>query len=139
VHDAECALRDGTLEAATGAALVAIAIARRPFLDGIGNDWVSERRAMLHDVQVRALWCRAQSAFARGDPMNAAGDAERVIALEPFREQAYVMLMRAHVHAGNNAEALATYERLRATLGSELDASPSPASEAAYRDVLRAT
>jgi hypothetical protein len=66
----------------------------------------------LRDIQVRALWCRAESAFARGDHSDAIGDAERIIALEPFREQANVMLMRAQVDAGNNAEALATYERL---------------------------
>lgn len=91
------------------------------------------------DIQVRALWCRAESAFARGDHSDAIGDAERIIALEPFREQAYVMLMRAQVDAGNNAEALATYERLRETLASELGASPSPTTEAAFIDVLRAT
>ena len=49
------------------------------------------------------------------------------------------MLMRAHVEAGNNGEALATYERLRSTLASELGASPSAVTEAAYMDVLRAT
>ena len=138
-HDAEVALRDGAFDAATGAALVAIAIARRPFLEGVEGVWVQRQRAQLHDVQVRALWCRAESAFARGDRSNAIGDAERIIELEPFREQAYVMLMRAHVEAGNNAEALATYERLRGTLASELGADPSPTTEAAYLEVLRAT
>jgi DNA-binding SARP family transcriptional activator len=139
VHDAEVALRAGDLEATTGAALVANAISRRPFLEGIDRDWVHRQRAQLRDIQVRSLWCRAESAFARGDHSDAIGDAQRIIALEPFREQAYVMLMRAQVDAGNNAEALATYERLRETLASELGASPSPTTEAAFIDVLRAT
>jgi SARP family transcriptional regulator, regulator of embCAB operon len=138
-HDAEVALRDGDLPTTTGSALVAISIARRPFLDGIQTGWVTGQRAKLHDIQVRALWCRAQSAFARGDRSNAIGDAERVIELEPFREQAYVLLMRVHVDSGNNAEALATYGRLRSTLATELGADPSPTTEAAYLDVLRAT
>jgi SARP family transcriptional regulator, regulator of embCAB operon len=139
VHDAEVALRDGDLVATTGAALVANAIARRPFLEGIDREWVHRQRAQLRDIQVRALSCRAESALVRGDHSNAIGDAERIIALEPFREHAYVMLMRAHVEAENNAEALATYERLRATLASELGANPSPATEAAFMEVLRAT
>ena len=46
--------------------------------------WAARQRAKLHDIQVRALWCRAQSAFARGDRPNAIGDAERVIELEPY-------------------------------------------------------
>jgi Bacterial transcriptional activator domain len=133
------ALRAGDLEATTGAALVANAISRRPFLEGIDRDWVHRQRAQLRDIQVRSLWCRAESAFARGDHSDAIGDAQRIIAPEPFREQAYVMLMRAQVDAGNNAEALATYERLRETLASELGASPSPTTEAAFIDVLRAT
>jgi DNA-binding SARP family transcriptional activator len=139
VHDAEVALRAGDLEATTGAALVANAISRRPFLEGIDRDWVHRQRAQLRDIQVRSLWCRAESAFARGDHSDAIGDAQRIIALEPFREQAYVILMRAQVDAGNNAETLATYERLRETLASELGASPSPTTEAAFIDVLRAT
>ena len=139
VHEAEVSHRDGDLDTTTTAALVAIAIARRPFLEGLEGAWVERQRAHLRDIQVRALWCRAESAYARGDRSSAIGDAERVIALEPFREQAYVMLMRAHADAGNNAEALATYERLRGTLANELGASPSPTTEAVYLDVLRAT
>ncbi len=40
VHEAEAALRDGDLQGATGAALVANAIARRPFLPGDVGAWV---------------------------------------------------------------------------------------------------
>ena len=138
-HDAEVALREGSLPAANGAALVANAIARRPFLEGVDRPWVHQRRALLRDIQVRALSCRAEVAFAAGDHLGATGDAKRIIALEPLREQACVILMRAHVHAGNSAEALATFERLRARLASELGANPSPATEAVFMDVLRAT
>lgn len=137
-HDAEALLRDGDRLAAHGAALVANAIARRPFLEGSDGDWVEQQRAHLRAIWVRALSCRAEIAFANGDHTGCAQDAERVITLEPFREQAYVTLMRAHVAAGNNAEALATYERLRVKLSSELGASPSPATQAAFIEVLGA-
>ncbi len=137
-HDAEAALRSGDLAAANGEALVANAIARRPFLEGAEGEWVQRKRTQLRTIQVRALSCRAEIAIRQGDLTGAAGDAERIIALEPFRERAYVTLMRAHVEAGNNAEALATYDRLRETLASELGASPSPDSAAAFLGVLRA-
>jgi SARP family transcriptional regulator, regulator of embCAB operon len=139
VHESESALRAGDLAAANGAALVANAIARRPFLDGVDRGWVDQQRARLRDIQIRALVCRAEAAVRKGDPGGAVVDAERIIALEPYHEHAYVLLMRAHADAGNGAEALVTYERLRATLAEELGASPSRVTEAAFRNVLRAT
>ena len=137
-HDAE-ALRDRDVIAAHGAALVANAIARRPFLEGADGAWVQRQRAQLREIQVRALFCRAAIALANGDHNSAASDAERIIALEPFRERAYVTLMRAHVGAGDSAEALAVYQRLRAMLAAELGADPSADTEAAFIELLRAT
>jgi DNA-binding SARP family transcriptional activator len=138
-HEAEAALRAGDLAGANGAALVANAIARRPFLPGDDGAWVEEQRTHLHDVRVRALTVRAAAALAAGDAVGSAADAERVIALEPYRESAYVQLMRAHVAAGNTALALATYERLRSRLSEDLGTDPSPATEAVFLEIVRRT
>lgn len=137
VHDAETELRAGNLAAANGEALVAAAISQRPFLAGDDGRWVVQLRARLRDVRIRALSCRAQAAMANGDPALAAGDAELVIELEPYREAAYVLLMRAHAAAGDRAQALQTYERLRTLMADQLGADPSPISEAAYLEILR--
>src|SRR5207244_7028112 len=99
--------------------------------------WVERQRARLRDTRVRALSCRAEVAIANRDPALAVGDAELVIELEPYHEPAHVLLMRAHAAAGSHAEALRTYERLRTLMADELGASPSPASEAAYLQILR--
>jgi Bacterial transcriptional activator domain len=40
--------------------------------------------------------------------------------------------------AGKMAQALAAYERLRAKLADDLDASPSPETESAFLEILRA-
>jgi DNA-binding SARP family transcriptional activator len=137
VHHAETELRAGNLAAANGDSLIAAAIARRPFLAGDDGEWVERQRASLRDIRVRALSCRAEVAIANRDPALAVGDAELVIELEPYREAAYVLLMQAHAEAGSHAEALQTYERLRTFMADELGASPSPASEAAYLEILR--
>jgi DNA-binding SARP family transcriptional activator len=137
VHDAETELRAGNFAAANGEALVAAAISRRPFLTGDDGRWAEQQRARLRDVRVRALSCRAEAAIANGDPALAVGDAELVIELEPYREAAYVVLMRAYAAAGGRAQALQAYERLRVLLDDQLGTSPSPVSEAAYLDILR--
>lgn len=139
IHQAEAALRAGDLAAATGEALVANAIARRPFLLGDEGPWVERQRAHLRDVRVRALTVRGQAALDNDDPTGAATDAELVIDLDPYRESAYVSLMTAQVAVGDAAKALATYERLRAKLASDLGAAPSPESEKAFLEILRRT
>jgi DNA-binding SARP family transcriptional activator len=62
-----------------------------------------------------------------------------VIELDPYRETAHVVLMRANAAAGNTAKALAAYEALRSRLADELGAAPSPQAESAYLEILRAT
>jgi DNA-binding SARP family transcriptional activator len=47
-----------------------------------------------------------------------------------------VRLMRLHVGRGNRAEALRAYEQCRAILARDLGMTPSPQTEAVYRDVL---
>jgi SARP family transcriptional regulator, regulator of embCAB operon len=138
VHDAETSLRDGQLERAMGTALVANAIARRPFLAGDPTAWSERRRDDLRGLRVRALEVRGRVALANGDPTGAARDAQIVVELEPYRETAHVLLMRALAAGGNPAQALAEYERLRVRLADELGTDPSPETHAVFLELLDA-
>lgn len=138
LHEAEQAFRGGLYTQAMGSALVANAIAGRPFLAGDVTAWSERRREHLRGVRVRALEVRGRVALARGDPVGAATDAEIVLDLDPYRESAYALLMQAYVNAGNPAQALAAYERLRAVLAEDLGAQPSAEAEAIFLDVLTA-
>jgi DNA-binding SARP family transcriptional activator len=137
VHEAETALRDGISERAMGWALVANAIAGRPFLSGDLSSWTERRRAHLQDVRVRALEVRAQVGLLHGDAVGAATDAQLVLDLDPYRESAHALLMKAHVAAGNPAHAVAAYERLRARLGEELGTVPAAETEAVFLERWR--
>lgn len=138
VHESETAFRGGEFEKAMGPALVANAIARRPFLAGDLSRWSDHKREHLRQARVRALEVRAQVALACGDPAGAATDAEIVVDLDPYRESACALLMRASVAAGNPAHALTAYEQLRTRLAEDLGTQPSAATEALFLDVLAA-
>ena len=63
--------------------------------------------------------------------------AEAAIALTPFRERTYQLLMRVHAAAGNPAEALRVYDRCRRLLVEELGVQPAPEIAALYLALLR--
>lgn len=138
VHGAEASLRDGDLERAMGSALVANAIARRPFLSGDVTAWCERRRDDLRHVRVRALEVRGRVELANGDFVGDARDAEIVVDLEPYRETAHVLLMRALTESGNAAEALSVYQRLRVKLAEDLGTQPSAEVEDVFLELLAA-
>jgi SARP family transcriptional regulator, regulator of embCAB operon len=139
VHEAEAAMREGDLAGATGAALVANAIARRPFLQGDEGEWVTRKRGELLGIRLRALAVRGQVALMNDDPTGALTDAEIIVGADPYRETAYVLLMSAHAAAGNSARAIAVYEQLRARLADDLGVGPSPTTEAVFLEIVRGT
>jgi DNA-binding SARP family transcriptional activator len=120
-----------------GWSLVGNAIARRGFLAGEDGAWATRRRNELQRIRVRALECRVQVELARQQFDAAVRDAEAVTVLEPFRETAYRLLMRAHAGSGNVAESLRVYERCRGTIADELGVAPSAETEALYLEILR--
>jgi DNA-binding SARP family transcriptional activator/pimeloyl-ACP methyl ester carboxylesterase len=114
----------------------ATAIARRQFLPGEEGLWVESKRAELVVVLRRALECTSAAALRLGDFAEACAAATEAVALEPYREEAYLRLILAQDAAGNRAEALHTYERCRRLLADELGVDPSPLTEAAYLALL---
>jgi DNA-binding SARP family transcriptional activator len=139
VHRAETAFRNGDHANAMGWSLAANAIAGRGFLPGEDGVWTRRRRDALASTRVRALECRSRVHLERGAHDAAARDAEIVIDLEPFRETAYRLLMRARAAEGNPAEALLAYERCRRTIADELGAGPSAETEALYLEIVRSS
>jgi len=134
---AEHALAIGDSDGAWLTASTAESLAHGTFLPGEDARWVSETRAELREILVRALECLAEANRIRGDPAAAVRAADELVILEPFREGGYRLLMQAQSAGGNNAEALRTYERCRALLSEELGAYPSPETEAVYLEILR--
>ncbi len=135
--EAEAALHRGDRPSAYAWALVASAIARRPFLEEEQGEWVEQRRTQLREELVRALELVCDHRLEEGNPFAAAATASEILEVDPFRESAYQRLMRAHAASGNRAEALLAYERCRKLLADELGAEPALATQEVYREVAR--
>ncbi|MGH2830637.1 MAG: AfsR/SARP family transcriptional regulator [Actinomycetota bacterium] len=136
-QSAERLLQSGDPAGAAEAAAHAVGIARHPFLPGEEGRWVDEMRERLGDVLSRGLDAASEALLALGRPRDAMASAAEVTRLEPYRESAYRLLMRAHVAAGDAAAALKDYERCRRLLADELGVDPSAETHHLYLEILK--
>jgi DNA-binding SARP family transcriptional activator len=125
VHAAEAAFRGSDVDAAGADALVASMIASRTFLPGFDGPWASAWRARLVDVRLRALDLLSQVWLAKGEPDQAARDAEAILLIDPYREEAYRTLIRAHLARGDHASAARAYAQCAARLAADLGVEPT--------------
>jgi SARP family transcriptional regulator, regulator of embCAB operon len=127
IHRAESALAQQQWHRAWGASQGPLFTARRGFLPDEEADWIRATRQELDALYLRALECYAQASLGVGGTELAAADraGRELIARAPYRESGYRILMQALAQSGNTAEALRSYERLRALLRDELGITPS--------------
>lgn len=116
-----------------------------PWQSGGGRSWRTKRRhgfiaqrGQLRAHRSRRLQVLASVSVENGESELAVQYANEVVALDPFRETSYQQLMRLHARMGNRGEALRVFSRLRALLRDELGTSPSPQSDAVFREILTA-
>lgn len=129
---AEGAFRMGQARAAFGPACVAESICRRPFLAGHNCPWADAQREKLERRLLRSLECLARVWLATDEPALAVEAASEAVALDPYRESSYQLLMQASDATGNRPEALRVYQRLQKVLSSELGADPAPETQTLY-------
>jgi DNA-binding SARP family transcriptional activator len=111
----------------------ALLLYRGPFLlDDVGHPAYVARREQLRSRLLRAI-ARAARHWEESGRNDAAIDAYvRCIDADEQCEAFYRHLMLSHQRSGDTAEALATYERLRAVLSARLQGVPSAETEAVF-------
>ncbi|MEP7020734.1 MAG: BTAD domain-containing putative transcriptional regulator [Pseudonocardiales bacterium] len=100
-------------------------------------DWLLATRAEGQQLLRSARHLAATAALLIEDPQAARALAEAAIGTDRFDEAAHRLLMKAHMAAGESANALTAYERLRAELADELGVDPSPQTRDVHLAVLR--
>ena len=96
----------------------------------------TERRRLV-EQRMAAIEALAEARLALGQHAAMIGWLHELVAAYPLRERLWGLLMRALYRGGRQAEALAAFARLRATLIDELGADPTPGLQALHERILR--
>ncbi len=102
------------------------------FLDGVDvrsegfEEWLAAERTRLRDLASDVL-LRLTQIYVDGGEWDAAREAaQRLLALDPSREEGHRILMRLYDHTGRRSLALRQYRICEHSLRRELDAAPAP-------------
>ena len=112
--------------------------AGQPLLQGITldsetfDDWLQALSIEHEHLLARRLEQVVDASTRRGEFAPALDQAERLIALDPFREPSYVLLMQLHARQGHSAGVEAAYARCAEVLRAEFGIRPGPQTERAY-------
>jgi DNA-binding SARP family transcriptional activator len=141
IHRAESALTRDDHPTAWAAAQTTLFAARRGFLPGEDQPWITQVRHELDGLRLRALETYAEASLHLGGTELATAEraSRELVALAPYRESAYRLLMKALAARGNNAEALRTYDDLLRRLLADLGVGPSTASRTLHAALLENT
>jgi DNA-binding SARP family transcriptional activator/predicted negative regulator of RcsB-dependent stress response len=137
VADGRNALEDGDPVRAAALLSAALSLWRGPFLAdvpltalvGTEADRAEEQR-----LSATELWVKAHIACDR--PAEVIGELRGLVADNPLREGAWLLLMRALDAAGRHAEALCAYGEAREAIADALGVDPGPELQQFYRELL---
>jgi DNA-binding SARP family transcriptional activator len=135
VLDFEAAIRRGDLDSLQQAG----DLYRGDLLPGCSDEWVVREREYLRRRCIdglRALVVMLEERRAYADGITY---AERILALEPFDEDACRALMRLYALKGDRAAALHTFRTFATRLEQEISAQPDTETRAAYQQLIDAT
>jgi DNA-binding SARP family transcriptional activator len=96
-----------------------------PLLPEWDDDWLVFERERIRQLHIHALERLGASLLDAGDPLSAVDVGTAVIGAEPLRESAHILVIRAHLAAGNRPDARRCYERYRDLLERELNLEPA--------------
>jgi DNA-binding SARP family transcriptional activator len=137
VRDARQAL--GTAPG-TSAALLRTALSLwrgEPLADFTFEPFAQADITRLTELRIAAIEDRIEAELALGGHAAACGELAQLVREHPLRERLSGQLMVALYRCGRQAEALGTYQNLRATLADQLGIDPSPALAQLETAILR--
>jgi DNA-binding SARP family transcriptional activator len=89
------------------------------------NEWVLAEQEQYHQLRLHALEAMSERLHAAGRHGEAVAAGLAAVRAEPLRESAHLVLVKAHLAAGNRGAALRQYEQCRRVLREELGLEPA--------------
>ena len=114
----------------------AVALYAGDLLAGFDDEWIEVPRARLRDTAVSALNTLAQEARAEGDRYGAIAAMQRLLAVDPYREDAVRMLIALRQELGDRAGAVKAYRDFAQRLKADLGVDPMPETVAAGEGLM---
>jgi predicted ATPase/DNA-binding SARP family transcriptional activator len=128
-------LRAGDAAAAAELSASALARYRGDPLQGAG-EWAAVHRARLDEARMELIETQFAARLGLGGAGELIGELESEVGTYPYREGLWELLITALYRAGRQADALATYQRVRALLADELGLIPGPRLRELERRIL---
>jgi predicted ATPase/DNA-binding SARP family transcriptional activator len=100
------------------------------------EEWVDPYRARLEAARMTLVETLLSARLRLGDVGDVVGELEAAVATYPFQEGLWELLIAAQYRAGRQADALATYQRVRNKLADELGLDPGPRLQELEQQVL---
>ncbi|GAC1538137.1 MAG: hypothetical protein NVS2B17_11740 [Candidatus Velthaea sp.] len=115
----------------------AIALYDGDLLQNLYDDWLLLPRDRLHNAYLSALGslvldCRSSQQFTK-----ACSHAQRILTIDPWREDTVRQLMSIRYEMGDRSGALQTYEHFTRQLSDEMNVEPMPETSALRELILR--
>jgi len=102
------------------------------------DEWATLQRERLRIKALHALHTLVQHDLARGDYAAGIAHTVRLLALDPWREEAHRQLMWLYIRTGQRSAALAQYQACRRVLQQELGVEPMAETTALYERIKAA-
>jgi predicted ATPase/DNA-binding SARP family transcriptional activator len=110
---------------------------RGDLLQGAGTgDWAALHRSRLNEARMELTETQFAARLRLGGAGDLIGDLESAVATYPYQEGLWELLITALYRAGRQADALATYQRVRTLLTDELGLAPGPRLQELERQIL---
>lgn len=133
---ADQAERQGDAAGKMTALQSAAAIYRGDLMPDCYDDWIAPERERLQRMMQHVLETLLTLLDQQGDPETVIGYAQRLLAMDPVNEAAYLTLMRLYAARGDRGSALRTYHTCVTRFREEADIEPPGSVRALYSQLL---